>query len=98
METNTSKTPQETPIKTNLCKVSRGLQPIVLVEKWFCRLKQSFLLEFSGYIYMKTVTITKKEYNSLKKKAVIDVELVKSIKRSLEDLKAGRITEWKHTK
>ena len=47
---------------------------------------------------MKTVTITKKEYDSLKKKAEIDLQLVQSIKRSLEDIKSGRITEWKPSK
>ena len=57
-----------------------------------------FLLEFNGYMHMKTVTITKKEYDSLKKKAEIDLQLVQSIKRSLEDIKAGRITEWKPSK
>jgi len=34
---------------------------------------------------------------SLKKKAEIDYELVAKIKRSLEDLKHGRIKEWKKT-
>ena len=42
-----------------------------------------------------TVTISKEEYKKLKKKAEIDWELVEKIKRSLEDVKAGRIREWK---
>ncbi len=41
------------------------------------------------------VTIPKGEYEELKKKAEIDVELVEKIKRSLEDVKHGKITEWK---
>jgi len=44
---------------------------------------------------METVTISKKEYEELRKKAEIDYELVGKIKRSLEDLKHGRIKEWK---
>ena len=44
---------------------------------------------------METVTIPRKEYEALKKKAEIDLELVEKIKRSLEDIKLGRITEWK---
>lgn len=40
---------------------------------------------------METVTITKEEYERLKKLEKIDWELVQSFKRSLEDLKAGRI-------
>ncbi|MFH1774919.1 MAG: hypothetical protein ABH874_08190 [Methanobacteriota archaeon] len=44
---------------------------------------------------METVTIPKEEYEELKKKAEIDWELVEKIKRSLEDIKQGRISEWK---
>ncbi len=44
---------------------------------------------------METVTIPKKEYEELKKKAEVDWGLVEKIKRSLEDIKHGRITEWK---
>jgi len=43
---------------------------------------------------METVTITREEYDKLKKKSEIDEELVAKIKRSLEDVKAGRIREW----
>ena len=41
------------------------------------------------------VTITKEEYKELKKKVEVDWELVKKIKNSLEDIKHGRIKEWK---
>jgi len=41
------------------------------------------------------VTIPKKEYISLKRKSIVDKILVDSIKRGLEDIKAGRISEWK---
>lgn len=44
---------------------------------------------------MKTVTIPKEEYEELKRKAEVDWELVEKIKRSLEDIKHGRISEWK---
>ena len=47
---------------------------------------------------MGTVTIPKKEYERLKRNATIDKELVQSIKRSLEDIKEGRISEWKPAK
>ncbi|MDO8538242.1 MAG: hypothetical protein Q7S21_05130 [archaeon] len=47
-----------------------------------------------------TVTIPKKEYKELKKKASIfnkkvDWEFVAQFKKSFEDIKHGRITEWK---
>ena len=44
---------------------------------------------------MKTVTISKEEYEKLKKEAEVDTELVDKIKRSLEDIKHGRVKEWK---
>jgi len=44
---------------------------------------------------VETVTISKEEYEELRKKAEIDEELVGKIKRSLEDIKHGRISEWK---
>ncbi|NOZ58152.1 MAG: hypothetical protein GXO66_01020 [Euryarchaeota archaeon] len=44
---------------------------------------------------METVTISKKEYEELKKRAEIDWELVEKIKKGLEDIKQGRISEWK---
>ena len=40
---------------------------------------------------MKTVTISEDEYERLKKLEKVDWELVESFKRSLEDVKAGRI-------
>ncbi len=47
------------------------------------------------------VTISRVEYEELKKKAKmaeIDEELIKKIKRSLEDVKHGRISEWRPNK
>lgn len=47
---------------------------------------------------METVTISKVEYENLKRKAQeaeVDYELVEKIRRSLEDVKHGRISEWK---
>lgn len=43
---------------------------------------------------METVTITKEEYERLKREAEIDMDLVDKIKRSLEDIKHGRVKEW----
>ena len=43
---------------------------------------------------MKTITIPEAEYERLKKDAEIDTELVEKIKRSLEDIKHGRVKEW----
>ncbi len=43
---------------------------------------------------METVTIPKAEYEHLKELAEVDVQLVEKIKRSLEDIKHGRIKEW----
>lgn len=47
---------------------------------------------------METVTLTKKEYEGLKEKATIDWQIVEKIKRGLDDIKHGRITEWKPAK
>ena len=44
---------------------------------------------------METLTISKDEYQKLKKESEVDMELVNKIKRSLEDIKHGRIKEWK---
>ena len=44
---------------------------------------------------METITIPKSEYMRLKKMAEIDMKLVEKVKRSLEDIKHGRIKEWK---
>lgn len=43
----------------------------------------------------KMVTIPEKEYKILLESSEIDYELVEKIKRSLEDVKHGRIKEWK---
>ncbi len=40
---------------------------------------------------METITIPKKEYEQLKKKANIDEELFNQLVESLEDIKAGRV-------
>ena len=42
---------------------------------------------------MSTVTISRKEYEELKSMAKVDEELVAKVKRALEDIKHGRITE-----
>ena len=42
-----------------------------------------------------TITIPKEEYESLKKKAKIDEDLLLSLVRGLEDIRAGRIKPWK---
>ena len=45
---------------------------------------------------METVTIPKKEYEKLKKQAQeVDWEMVAKFQRAFEDIKHGRITEWK---
>ena len=43
---------------------------------------------------MKTITIPEAEYERLKQEAQVDTELVEKIKRSLEDIKHGRVKEW----
>ena len=42
-----------------------------------------------------TITIPKEEYESLKKKAEIDEDLLLSLVKGLEDIRAGRIKPWK---
>jgi hypothetical protein len=44
---------------------------------------------------METVTISKHEYERLKRKANVDEELLTSLIKGLEDVKHGRIKEWK---
>ncbi|HLC92165.1 MAG TPA: hypothetical protein VJH23_00495 [archaeon] len=44
---------------------------------------------------METVTISKKEYVRLKKRSAVDRSLVAKITRGLEDIRHGRISEWK---
>ena len=41
------------------------------------------------------ITIPKSEYLELRKKADLDEELLVKLIRGLEDIKAGRIKEWK---
>ena len=43
---------------------------------------------------MKTVTISKSEYNRLKKLEEVDTKLLIKIVKGLEDVKAGRIKKW----
>lgn len=43
---------------------------------------------------METVTIPKEEYETLKKKADLDEDLLIKLIRGLEDIKAGRIKPW----
>lgn len=47
---------------------------------------------------METVTISKEEYNDLKKKASLDEELLSSLVKGLEDVKAGKVKSWKQIK
>ena len=44
---------------------------------------------------METVTIPKVEYETLKKKAELDEDLLIKLIRGLEDIKAGRTKAWK---
>ena len=46
----------------------------------------------------KMVTIPEREYKMLIESSEVDWELVEKIKRSLEDIKHGRIREWKINK
>lgn len=43
----------------------------------------------------KMITIPEREYKILLNASKIDEKLVAKIKRSLEDIKQGRIKEWK---
>ena len=44
---------------------------------------------------MEIITISKEEYEILKHKAEVDEDLLISLVRGLEDIKAGRIKPWK---
>ncbi len=44
---------------------------------------------------METITITKKEYERLKKLEQVDRDLVESFRKSLDDLKSGRVRRVK---
>lgn len=61
-------------------------------------------LRIGNFIYlevcvflMETVTISKKEYEKLKKGSEVDKDLLVSLVRGLEDIKTGRVKEWKPT-
>ena len=43
---------------------------------------------------METITIPKLEYETLKKKAELDEDLLIKLIRGLEDIKEGRIKPW----
>ncbi len=47
---------------------------------------------------METITIPKEEYKMLKKKAEVDENLLISLVKGLEDIKAGRIKAWTKVK
>ncbi|MEK6900170.1 MAG: hypothetical protein AABX05_03530 [Nanoarchaeota archaeon] len=47
---------------------------------------------------METITIPREEYKLLKKKAEVDENLLISLVKGLEDIKAGRIKPWKKIK
>ena len=44
---------------------------------------------------METITISREEYQHLKQKAELDEDLLMSLVKGLEDIKAGRIKPWK---
>lgn len=44
---------------------------------------------------METVTISREEYETLKQKAKVDEDLLVSLVKGLEDIKAGRVKPWK---
>ena len=44
---------------------------------------------------METVTISKEEYEKLKEQANIDLDLLRQLMESFEDIKAGRIRRVK---
>ena len=44
---------------------------------------------------METVIISKKEYTRLKKKAAIADDVILQLKKSFQDIREGRVSEWK---
>lgn len=44
---------------------------------------------------METVTISKAEYEMLKRRAEVDEELVAKFRETFEAVKRGKVTEWK---
>ena len=47
---------------------------------------------------METVTISKKEYSDLKKKAKMNEGLLLQLVRGIDDIKSGRVVELKKSK
>ena len=62
-----------------------------------CRMA-NFILPIGVNMFMETITISKKKYESLKKKATVDKALVAKLQRAFEDIKHRRVTEWKPSK
>jgi hypothetical protein len=58
-------------------------------------LTEKYIYRKSHLIPMETVTIPKEEYEMLKHKAEVDEDLLVSLVKGLEDIKAGRIKPWK---
>ena len=54
-----------------------------------------YLKKNPSIITMETITIPKTEYETLKKKAELDEDLLIQLIRGLEDIKEGRINPWK---
>lgn len=44
---------------------------------------------------METITISKKEYSELKKRAELNKDLLFKLLRGLEDIREGRVKPWK---
>ncbi len=56
---------------------------------------ENYINQAFKFKVMETITISKAEYERLKKLEKIDWELVESFKRSLEDIKEGKIRRVK---
>jgi len=65
------------------------------LDAWVGAYSETLLTQLALNANMDTVTISKAEYDRLKKMAEVDWELVEKFKKSLEDVKHGRVTEWK---
>ena len=63
--------------------------------KEYLKIEANYVNNVVLSIRMETVTISKEEYESLKKKATVDEDLLLSLVRGLEDIRAGRIKPWK---
>jgi len=44
---------------------------------------------------METITISKAEYEQLKRKSEVDEELIAKFRESFEAVKRGKVVEWK---